>query len=59
MLGLRTAEGVSADYLRKHCTDAVVEGALKCSNLVALENGSLRIPENRFFISDNIISSLI
>ena len=59
MLGLRTAEGVSADYLRKHCTDAVVEGGMKCSNLVALENGSLRIPENRFFISDNIISSLI
>lgn len=59
MLGLRTSAGVPEDYLREHCGDAVVDGALRCGNLITLGNGSLRIPENRFFISDNIISSII
>lgn len=59
MLGLRTEEGVEEGFLRENCSPASLEEALKNGNLVSSEGSCLRIPENRFFISDNIISSII
>ena len=59
MLGLRTASGVEEEFLRDSCTGAVLAEALANGNLEALGNGMVRIPEDRFFISDNIISSII
>ena len=59
MLGLRTAAGVEEKFLRDSCTGAVLAEALANGNLEALGNGMVRIPEDRFFISDNIISSII
>lgn len=59
MLGLRTAEGVEEGYLRQMCSVSALEDALKNGNLVPSAGGYLRIPENRFFISDNIISSIL
>lgn len=59
MLGLRTSAGVSLDYLRGCCRETSLEEALHRGNLIVREDGSVRIPEDRFFISDNIISSLV
>ena len=59
MLGLRTAIGVPEPYLRSTCDEALIDESLGNGNLVRLADGNIRIPENRFFISDNIISSII
>ena len=69
MLGLRTAAGVSEKFLRRACGDAAVDEALSNGNLAYIDGESssapdaasrrLRIPENRFFVSDNIISTII
>lgn len=59
MLGLRTAAGVEEEFLRDSCTGTVLAEALANGNLESLGNGMVRIPEDRFFISDNIISSII
>ena len=68
MLGLRTAAGVSEVFLREVCGGAVVDEALNSGNLVYVDDVStsgsealrrIRIPENRFFVSDNIISTII
>lgn len=58
MLGLRTSDGVDADFLRTHCPASSVDQALAAGNLVP-EGTRLRIPESRFFISDAIISELV
>ena len=55
MLGLRTADGVPEEILPPAVVnDLVAEGSLGHSRLP----GRLRIPEDRFFISDEIIRSL-
>jgi oxygen-independent coproporphyrinogen-3 oxidase len=59
MLGLRTSAGVSEEFLRANCAVEQLGEALGCGNLVSMPGGMIRIPENRFFISDNIISSII
>ena len=59
MLGLRTSEGLPEAFLTKHCDRAVLTEALNNGNLYLLPDGRVRIPENRFFVSDNIISSLV
>ena len=59
MLGLRTAEGADEALLRECCSAPALEEAVKNGNLVPSGGARLRIPENRFFISDNIISSII
>ena len=59
MLGLRTAKGVPGEFLRTNCDVEQLDEALRCGNLLLLQNGSIRISENRFFISDSIISSII
>lgn len=58
MLGLRTSDGVPELFLRQHCGPAL-DVALKNSDLIPVPSGNLRIPEDRFFISDNIISEII
>ena len=62
MLGLRTSLGVRESYLRAHCDKAELEKTLRSGNLEPIfveGHCSLRIPENRFFISDAIICSLV
>ena len=72
MLGLRTAAGVPEAFLWEVCDNGLIEEALSCGNLVRVMDGSslvadsrgldsagIRIPENRFFVSDNIISTII
>ena len=59
MLGLRTAEGVAEEFLRQNCDMEQIADALECGNLVIPADGKVRIPEDRFFISDSIISSII
>ena len=59
MLALRTSAGISEAYLREYADKDALEMALKCADLVPAGSGKLRIPENRFFVSDNIISKLI
>ena len=65
MLALRTSEGISEDYLRANGQASAIEAALAEGNLVRIPDSRfrasaarLRIPENRFFISDAVISSL-
>ena len=59
MLGLRTAIGVPETFLREVCETSLIDEALAAGNLIRIQDANIRIPENRFFISDNIISSII
>ena len=59
MLALRTSAGISEDFLISAVTDKIVRQAVAVGDLVRLPDGCLRIPEERFFISDSIISSLV
>lgn len=70
MLGLRTAEGVSEDFLRAHCSApdlarAQASGELvpvsdpDLSGVASMADRRLRIPESCFFVSDSIISELV
>ena len=58
MLALRTSEGISESYLMANCQTSALEAALAEGNLVRTSDSRIRIPENRFFISDAVISSL-
>ena len=59
MLGLRTSEGVEADYLMEYGNKEAVQTELDAGNLCVTAEGRIRIPESHFFISDNIIASLV
>ena len=59
MLALRTSEGISEAYLRDHCDHEAYARALADGSLTRLSDGMIRIPEDRFFVSDSIISDLI
>ena len=54
-LGLRTARGVTEDLLPKE----KAAGMLSDGRLARIADSRLRIPEDRWFISDDIISDLI
>ena len=56
MLGLRTAAGIPAALL---AASPAAERLLAEGALVRLPGGRLRIPESHFFVSDDIISSLL
>ena len=58
MLGLRTARGVEAEYLRSHCDVEVLDACLREGSLVMIGD-RIRIPESYFFISDAVIASLV
>ncbi len=55
MLGLRTSAGLPETVLRECCRAGAVDGALACGDLVHRAGIYVRIPENKFFVSDNII----
>ncbi len=59
MLGLRTSQGVEEEFIWAHCDTSAVEKALGAGSLVRVSQKRMRIPEDRFFISDNIIASII
>ena len=59
MLGLRTSAGVEESYLLENGAPGAVCEAIKNGLLVRLPDGHLRIPEDRFFISDSIISEIV
>ena len=59
MLALRTADGISEEYLRRHCGQGSLARARAEGGLVRLPDGRVRILEDRFFISDAIISYLV
>ena len=62
MLGLRTSEGLPEAFLRTHCVSDSLSRALKAGHLIFYHKGGetyLRIPEQHFFISDSIITSLV
>ena len=59
MLALRTAEGIPETYLRGHCDSHELEKAIASGNLIHSGNGMICIPEDRFFVSDAIITDLV
>ena len=59
MLALRTSEGIQESFLQEHCDSVELSRAFSSGSLVRLENGMVRIPEERFFVSDSIISLLV
>ncbi len=67
MLALRTSEGIPEEFLRMHCAPHELEHAMACGNLVRIPDCQgaadapccLRIPEDRFFVSDSIIPNLV
>lgn len=59
MLGLRTSEGIPESFLREHCDSDELSRAFEAGNLVHIDGGRVRIPENRFFVSDSIIADLV
>ena len=59
MLSLRTAAGIPENELRHLAVRNAVDKMLSEGNLVRLPDGNVRIPEDRFFISDTIISEIV
>ena len=59
MLALRTSDGVSERYLLDNCMSSKVEEAIESGNLVKTGHGMIRIPEEKFFVSDGTISSIL
>ena len=65
MLGLRTAKGLSYAFLEANSNPSVLRRMLEIKNLEIVEGETpdlqishIRIPENKFFISDTIIADL-
>ena len=58
MLGLRTSVGVQKDFVHEFCSEDGLVRAINEGHLQLLETGCYRIPEDKFFISDSIISNL-
>ena len=59
MLALRTSAGISPAVLQDGCDSLALERAFAEGNLVGMPDGNVRIPEDRFCISDSIISDII
>ena len=58
MLALRTAKGVDMDFLRGNCREEDIQ-RLEKAGALRLEGRRYRIPEDHFFVSDEIIRELI
>ena len=58
MLGLRTSSGLPKSFMEETCSRESIRQALDKGHLQVLENGRFRIPEDKFFISDAIITDL-
>ena len=59
MLALRTSDGIDAAFLEEHCDPEALTKAIEGGSLVPLGNGSIRIPENCFFVSDGVIAAIV
>lgn len=59
MLALRTDTGLPVSDLRKIADLATVDRLLSEGALTEIPGGSVRIPENHFFVSDEIIRELL
>lgn len=59
MLSLRRADGIDADWLRANTEPETLASLLGSGALTVTEEGRIRIPEDRFFVSDEIIRELI
>ena len=59
MLALRTSGGIPMSFLESHCDSRQLLLAFESGNLVLMPSGRVRIPENRFFVSDSIISDIV
>lgn len=57
LLGLRTSDGLPLNWLSGHCDQTILNRLLDSGALVR-HGGLVRIPENRFFVSDEIIREL-
>ena len=58
MLALRTDRGIDAGFLHENCSKQDI-GRLVGSGALIREEGRYRIPEEKFFVSDEIIRELI
>ena len=58
MLALRTGKGVDADFLHENCRKEDIGRLVREGALVRVED-RFRIPEDHFFVSDEIIRELI
>ena len=58
MLGLRTSNGLPSDFLEAFCGKESICNAIEEGHLLLLADGYIRIPEEKFFISDSIITNL-
>ena len=58
MLGLRTSAGVPAAFVQEFCSKDDLARAINDGHLLLLDTECYRIPEDKFFISDSIISNL-
>lgn len=58
MLGLRTSDGLEEEFVRKVCPADRVESLIKAKAIV-VSQGRIRIPEDHFFVSDDIIREII
>ena len=58
MLALRTARGVDEEFLQANCIPGSIGQMLKEGALIK-QGRRYRIPEDHFFVSDEIIRELI
>jgi oxygen-independent coproporphyrinogen-3 oxidase len=58
MLALRTSRGIDEEFLRSNCSGATIDSLLGERALVK-EGRRFRIPEDHFFVSDEIIRELV
>ena len=59
MLALRTSAGVPETLIREQCDARAVDRAILAGELVPACAGMLRIPEDKFFVSDRIVAEII
>ena len=67
MLALRTSDGIDEDFLCMHCDSRRLKHAIGSGDLLRIVSesevnaisGRIRIPEDRFFVSDRIIAGLV
>ena len=58
MLGLRTSRGLPENWMRAHCDRQALERLLAAGALEKGPEGTIRIAEHHFFVSDEIIAEL-
>ena len=58
LLSLRTSRGAERDFISAHCDGAAVSSLMDDGSLVT-DGDRVRIPEDRWFVSDGIIRALV